>query len=765
MELFRRTLAGLLMLVVAVSVGIWVQGRFIDAVRLPTHTRMIGATYTTLSDPFYETINDEIQMQIKSNGDLLLVRDPGQDQERQNQEIEDMLNKGIELLIVNPVDYVGVTPALEKAREKGVPVILIDSKVDDPELVTCTITSNNYGAGLLDARHLISQTKNARIVLLSNSDSFSSWDRLSGFCQTLTKSGNDYRILELRDCGGELNRAMRAMVQLLETFPRIDVVMAVNEQAALGAMAALEEKGRALVHFGLQRGRLTGGESPDLRRADDGHFGTVAPPHRPDDGRGGVRDPGGQAVPDQHRGAGKSNHAGGYSALRHGGLAMKTENLSIGLRVLYHAIEWLTVFLILLIFAVQIITPLYAVRVGRADSFLQQLQWLPYRPGVLALGVMLAAVGTILSKCSHEVDSGFLSRSSWQLYLLEGVLYSASALIFQQNCDKIALFAIVDMVDDPRSLRQKRFLSAMIVVYLFCNMDAATSALHAVTLKQYLAFYSLHTRSVLQLVIESLSALEMILFILYMVLFISQQTSEKQEILNLNQQLQQANEQLRIYAEESAHTAQVQERNRLAREIHDTLGHVLTGITAGADACIQMMDDSPEMARHQMELIADTARNGMNDVRRSVKALRPDSLEKENLSGALNKMCTSMAQSSGAQIQLEESLAGLTLSQDEEDCVYRTVQEGITNAIRHGHATRVQVRCHIEDGVLEVSVKDNGIGCKSVTPGFGLQHMQERMLMLGGTFWYENSDGFCIRAEIPLRKTPGSEKRKQEETV
>lgn len=184
MELFRRTLAGLLMLVVAVSVGIWVQGKFIDAVRLPTHTRMIGATYTTLSDPFYETINDEIQMQIKSNGDLLLVRDPGQDQERQNQEIEDMLNKGIELLIVNPVDYVGVTPALEKAREKGVPVILIDSKVDDPELVTCTITSNNYGAGLLDARHLISQTKSARIVLLSNSDSFSSWDRLSGFCQT-----------------------------------------------------------------------------------------------------------------------------------------------------------------------------------------------------------------------------------------------------------------------------------------------------------------------------------------------------------------------------------------------------------------------------------------------------------------------------------------------------------------------------------------------------------------------------------------------------
>lgn len=233
----------LFLLLTAVLAVVCLQGRFISWFRLPTGTRIIGATYTTLDDPFYETINDEIKMQVRSNGDLLLVRDPGQDQQRQNQEIADMLEQGIELLIVNPVDYEGVRPALQQAREKGVPVILIDSKVDDPELVTCTITSNNYGAGLLDARHLISQTKSANIVLLSNSDSFSSWDRLSGFCQTLSRSGNDYRILELRDCGGQLDRAMHAMEQLLNTFPQIDVVMAVNEQAALGAMAALEERG------------------------------------------------------------------------------------------------------------------------------------------------------------------------------------------------------------------------------------------------------------------------------------------------------------------------------------------------------------------------------------------------------------------------------------------------------------------------------------------------------------------------------------------
>ena len=437
----------------------------------------------------------------------------------------------------------------------------------------------------------------------------------------------------------------------------------------------------------------------------------------------------------------------------------KGESYSPILRALYCAIELLSIFLVLFIFAIQLVTPVYAVQSGRAEALLQEMQWLPYRPGVLAVAVFLTGVGILLSKCSKMPDAGFFSRKSWNIYLIEGVLYSAAALLFQQNCDKIALFAIVDMVDDPRSRHQRRFLSAMIFVYLLCNMDSATSAFHAVTLKQYLAFYSLNVRAVLQFVTESLSALEMILFILYMVLFISQQTSEKQEVLQLNEKLavaneklSEANEQLRIYAEESAHTAQVQERNRLAREIHDTLGHVLTGITAGADACIQMMDDSPEMARHQMQLIADTARNGMNDVRRSVKALRPDSLENQSLSGALNKMCTSMAESSGAAIRLEENLEGLTLSQDEEDAVYRTVQEGITNAIRHGHATRVHVVCHTEANVLTVVVTDNGIGCKSVTPGFGLQHMQERMSMLGGSFRYESTDGFRIEVKIPLRK-------------
>lgn len=130
-------------------------------------------------------------------------------------------------------------------------------------------------------------------------------------------------------------------------------------------------------------------------------------------------------------------------------------------------------------------------------------------------------------------------------------------------------------------------------------------------------------------------ALHLILFVVYMVVLIGQRTEENSAIRRLNGELEQANdrlsvlnEQLKAYAAESERMAETRERNRLAREIHDTLGHALTGITAGADACLQMLEISPEMAKKQMERIAATAREGMNEVRRSVRALRPDAADR-----------------------------------------------------------------------------------------------------------------------------------------
>ena len=134
-----------------------------------------------------------------------------------------------------------------------------------------------------------------------------------------------------------------------------------------------------------------------------------------------------------------------------------------------------------------------------------------------------------------------------------------------------------------------------------------------------------------------------------------------------------------------------------------------------------------------MERIASTAREGMNEVRRSVRALRPDALERMQLTDAVAKLCAEMQTTSQAEITLDLQTEDLRLSPDEEDAVYRIVQESITNAIRHGHATAVRVRIAAEERRLGITVTDNGCGCAKIEPGFGLRHMRERLRLLNGT--------------------------------
>ena len=152
-----------------------------------------------------------------------------------------------------------------------------------------------------------------------------------------------------------------------------------------------------------------------------------------------------------------------------------------------------------------------------------------------------------------------------------------------------------------------------------------------------------------------------------------------------------------------------------------------------------------------MERIAATAREGMNEVRRSVRALRPDALERMQLTDAIAKLCTEMQATSQAEIMLDLQAEDLRLSPDEEDAVYRIVQESITNAIRHGHATAVRVRIAAEERRLGITVTDNGCGCTKIEPGFGLRHMRERLKLLNGTLKVKSENGFELHAEIPLR--------------
>ena len=204
--------------------------------------RLIGATYMTMNNPFYQELDVRLQAAVEARGDRLLTRDGVMDQDRQNQEIADLLDMGVSAILLNPVDWEKVSDGLQMAAQAGVPVIVIDAPVKDDSLVASTILSDNYQAGVQCAEHLLSVRDSANILLLEHITARSGADRIRGFVDTI-QGHEGFAVVGSGSSDGQIENAMPVMEQLLAEHPEADVVMALNDPSALGALAAIEGAG------------------------------------------------------------------------------------------------------------------------------------------------------------------------------------------------------------------------------------------------------------------------------------------------------------------------------------------------------------------------------------------------------------------------------------------------------------------------------------------------------------------------------------------
>ena len=325
-----------------------------------------------------------------------------------------------------------------------------------------------------------------------------------------------------------------------------------------------------------------------------------------------------------------------------------------------------------------------------------------------------------------------------------------------------ALLVLADLVHYMRnSFYRLCFTVALILLFSFGRYDILSPFTGRIAFSAYLDYYNQTVRSCFAGVESILTCLNVLLFVLFMILLFTGQKAENRRIRNLNNQLNEANDRLRDYAFELERMTEVRERNRLAREIHDTLGHTLTGIIMGSDASLALFDAAPEEAKKRMEVVAQAARDGLNDVRRSIKALRPDALEKSSLTEALETLIDNFKATTSAEVLYDQRAGSLSFAQDEEDTLYRIIQEGMTNAVRHGHATEIRIRLTRRENLLTIDIRDNGLGCgNTVTEGFGLRHMRERLTLLGGSLTCGNRGeleedgerGFYIVVSLPIRQ-------------
>lgn len=204
--------------------------------------KVFGATYMTMNNPYYQVLDGQIRAELEAKGDTLLTRDGIMDQERQNREIRDLIDAGAAAIFLTPVEWDTVRPGLEAAREAGVPVIVVDAPVLDTDLVTCSVLSDNYMAGVLCARHLMEQREQARIILLEHITAVSGVERIRGFRETI-EGHEGYEIVGSGESDGQIENAMPVMEQLLAQAAEADTVMALNDPSALGALAAIQGAG------------------------------------------------------------------------------------------------------------------------------------------------------------------------------------------------------------------------------------------------------------------------------------------------------------------------------------------------------------------------------------------------------------------------------------------------------------------------------------------------------------------------------------------
>lgn len=390
----------------------------------------------------------------------------------------------------------------------------------------------------------------------------------------------------------------------------------------------------------------------------------------------------------------------------------------------------------------------------QARVFLGQVDAIPKYPAAIMVVVFAVLIILGIDMMIREIPKEKDGKSIAATLGIDLICSMILVWILDFNYNGVILLVFANIIVFVNDTKRKYLLIGVATLgYLIADYDLISVSNRLFSIRDYIQYYNEAQQQLLFSCYNILGSLNIMIFILYCIYIINEQKNTIQEVNEWSRQLQYANERLKEYNEMTEKMAETRERNRVAREIHDTLGHTLTGVSAGVDACIALLetDTDPKQTKKQLELIAKAVRGGIKDVRSSVSELRADALEHFQLDESIRDMIAEMNSLAGVEVVFHSDVHPFRFSEDEENVIYRIIQEGMTNALRHGKATRIEIDAKKIDGVLYLKIQDNGCGCKEIKKGFGTKHMKERVAMLGGSIHFSGENGFMIDARIPIR--------------
>lgn len=408
---------------------------------------------------------------------------------------------------------------------------------------------------------------------------------------------------------------------------------------------------------------------------------------------------------------------------------------------------------ILFLATIILFTSKYIVENQLAREFLEKITYVPKSPQLVFWGsiILFAVLVYLMYHRDKKIIEHKIINNIYNFF--EAIICFIIVYLLYMTYNGLVLLVFCDCIYTFKDDKYAKYMLILLIgMYLFTNWDVFTSFLPLMNFQQYVQFYDVNLKNLLLLSKSILSMFNILLFIIFMSVYAVGQIQENEFISKKLRMISLVNKKLQRYAVVTERIGENNERKRLAREIHDTVGHALAGVAAGIDACIVMIDSNPEATKSQLKVISKVVRQGMVDVRKSLNKLRPGALEKQGFKEAIEKMIDDFGSLSEVNIKLDYRLKDVDLENTTEDILFRIIQESMTNSVRHGGASQINISLYMEENNLCLYIKDNGIGCSEISYGFGLKQMKERVAIINGKVKFDGTNGFMVMVKIPIFK-------------
>lgn len=335
----------------------------------------------------------------------------------------------------------------------------------------------------------------------------------------------------------------------------------------------------------------------------------------------------------------------------------------------------------------------------------------------------------------------FYESKKYYYWGLASILIDAVIVYFISGIDKYSIVKIFYLVLIGDAIIFYSILVSIVITFFCYLIFLVLSYISSTTtgLKGFLPNF----------LTSSLAVIFIIVIMSILKYVINQHTRLKETI----EELESAHTQLKENSIQLKELAVIKERNRIAGEVHDTVGHTLTTVLIEIEAGKRIMKKDPEKAMYKLELAQEQVRNGLKDIIKSIKAISSGVVLSEDLKTSMERIIKETEIHTGVKVNYVIT-EKQSIPKKIQEVLNRALKEGLTNGIRHGKCSKFTFTLKIVDDFVEFILEDNGLGCNNLEYGFGLMTMKERVESVGGIIELasEKSEGFRLKIGVAYRK-------------